>query len=270
VAPIVPRGSAASPLPSGFGGPYIRTVTLHEGFDRVRHHVRRPVSRTPYVWDAAMWVRPGKRSTLARRDTALVIEGFLRSGNTFSVAAFEVANGRHLHVARHLHGAPHVLRAARLGLPVVVLVRAPRDAVASYLVRRPTLTVSDALVEYLDFYETAWPVHDLFVVGLFEQVTADFGSVLETVNRRFGTSFAPYRPTPDAVRDAMARVEELNRLECHGEVVETHVGRPSAAREERKAEVARLMSAPDLRPLIDRTERLHAQYVDLARIQAAH
>jgi hypothetical protein len=30
------------------------------------------------------------------------------------------------------------------------------------------------------------------------------------------------------------------------------------------------MSAPGLRPLVDRTERLHAQYVDLARIQAAH
>src|ERR687894_957930 len=112
---------------------------LRRGADRARHYARRPLARTPYLWDAAMWVRPGKRATLARPDTALVIEGFLRSGNTFSVAAFELANGPKLHVGRHLHGAPHVLRAVRLGLPTIVLIRQPRDAVLSSLVRRATL-----------------------------------------------------------------------------------------------------------------------------------
>ena len=72
---------------------------------------------TPYVWDLAMWVRADKRATLARKDTALVMDGFLRSGNTFSVAAFQIANGSQLHLGRHLHGAPHLLRARRLGVP---------------------------------------------------------------------------------------------------------------------------------------------------------
>jgi hypothetical protein len=83
-------------------------ATLHRGADRVRHHVRRPLARTPYLWDLAMRIRPEKNATLARPDTAIVIEGFLRSGNTFSVAAFEIANGSAPHVGRHLHGAPHV------------------------------------------------------------------------------------------------------------------------------------------------------------------
>lgn len=217
-----------------------------------------------------MFVRPGKRSTLAGHDTAIVIDGFLRSGNTFSVAAFEVANGRSLHVGRHLHGAPHILRAARLGLPTIVLIRAPRDAVASYLIRRPTLTPEDALVEYLDFYETAWRVHEQFVVGLFEQVVHDFGAVLDTVNARFGTAFTPYRPTPEAVRAAMTRVEELNRLECKGELVETHVGRPSASRDRRKAEIATMMGEGQtarLRSLLDRADHIHEQYVALGRSQ---
>ena len=110
---------------------------VHVGRDllRLRLHLRRPVSRLPYAWDAAMYARADKRSTLARRDSALVIEGFPRSGNTFSVAAFQIANGQDLHVGRHLHGAPHVLRAVRLGLPTVVLIRRPREAVLSYLTR---------------------------------------------------------------------------------------------------------------------------------------
>src|SRR5688572_15708483 len=128
-----------------------RVSALQRSADRARHYARRPLARTPYLWDAAMRVRPGKRATLARPDTAIVIEGFLRSGNTFSVAAFQIANGSELHIGRHLHGAPHVLRAVRMGLPTLVLVRPPRDAVLSYLVRRPTLTPYDGLLEYLDF-----------------------------------------------------------------------------------------------------------------------
>lgn len=218
----------------------------------------------PYVWDAAMLLRASKRSTLARPDTAIVIEGFLRSGNTFSVAAFTVANGSHQHVGRHLHGAPHVLRAVRLGLPTVVLIRQPVDAVSSYLVRRPTLTPDDALVEYLDFYQTAWRVRDGFVVGLFDRVVADFGAVITDVNQRFGTSFAPYRPTAESQAAAFALVEEMNRLECGGKVVETHIGRPSAEREDRKREIRTRMQQPRTRALLRESEYLFDSYVRLA------
>jgi hypothetical protein len=212
-----------------------------------------------------MLARPGKRITLARRDTAIVIDGFLRSGNTFSVAAFTVANGAHRHVGRHLHGAPHVLRSVRLGLPTVVLIRQPADAVSSYLVRRPTLTADDALVEYLDYYRTAWRVRDRFVVGLFDQVVTDFGAVITTVNRRFGTAFTPYQPTAENQAAAFALVEEMNREECRGDVVETHVGRPSEAREVRKEEVVgALLQRPRTQALLREAEELFDRYASLA------
>jgi len=243
-------------------------VSARDRLDRVRHHVRRPVARTPYVWDAAMALRADKRATLARRDTALVIEGFLRSGNTFSVAAFVVANGDDLHLGRHLHGAPHVLRAARLGVPAVVLIRTPADAVASYLVRRPTLTPNDALLEYVDFYRTCWRVRDDFVVGVFDDVVADFGSVLRAVNQRFGTSFLPYEPTPANQAAAFSLVEELNRRECRGEVVESHVGRPSADRRERTEEMLARVREPGSARLLARADGWYQRY--LARAGSAH
>jgi hypothetical protein len=239
-------------------------MSLDERADRLRHHVRRPLARTPYVWDATMLVRPGKRATLARRDTSSVIEGFLRSGNTFSVAAFMVANGPGHHIGRHLHGAPHVLRAVRMGLPTVVLVRAPVDAVSSYLVRRPTLHPADALTEYVDLYRTAWPVHEGFVVGPFERVVSDFGSVIRDVNNRFGTRFAEFRPTPESRAAAFALVEEMNRLECGGRLVETHVGRPSPDREVAKLRIHDELGLPRTRALLDRAEDLHRRFLELA------
>ena len=214
-----------------------------------------------------MWVRPVKRATLARRDTALVIDGFLRSGNTFSVAAFQVANGDGHHLGRHLHGGPHLRRARRLGVPAVVLVRRPADAVASYLVRRPTLTPRDGLLEYLDTYRSAWPARDAFVVGLFEEVTEDFGSVVAAVNEKFGTAFVPYDATPENREAAFAIVEEMNRRECRGEVVETHVGRPSAARADAAHRVAEQMADPAVQPLLAEAEALYERYAGLAAAQ---
>lgn len=211
-----------------------------------------------------MYARPGKRTTLARQDTAIVLEGFLRSGNTFSVAAFGVANGRGLHVARHLHGGPHILRAVRLGLPTVVLIRQPRDAVMSYLIRRDTLTPHDAVVEYLDFYQTAWPARHGFVVGLFERVVSDFGAVLDAVNARFGTSFVRYEPTPENEAAAFREIEEMNRRECRGEVVETHVGRPSVERSVRKEELRSLLDVPRTAARLREAEDLYSRYTHIA------
>lgn len=245
---------ATSALPAGLG----RTA------DRARHHVRRPLVHVPLLWDAAMRVRPDKRATLARPDTAIVIEGFLRSGNTYSVAAFQIANGPDLHVGRHLHGGPHVLRAVRLGLPTVVLIRRPRDAVLSYLIRRDSLTPYDGLLEYLDFYRTVWPARDGFVVGPFERVTEDFGGVIDEVNTRFGTSFARYERTPENEARAFALVEEMNRLESGGEVLETHVGRPSEQRARRKAELQELLDRPRTARRLREAEELYGRYRDLA------
>jgi len=180
------------------------------------------------------------------------------------VAAFTVANGPGHHVGRHLHGAPHVLRAVRMGLPTVVLIRSPADAVASYLVRRPTLRPVDALTEYLDFYRTAWPAHDGFVVGPFERVVTDFGSVIREVNQRFGTRFAEFRPTPESRDAAFTLVEEMNRLECGGRLVETHVGRPSTARDATKQRVLQDLTLPRARTLLGRAEELHRRYLELS------
>src|SRR5206468_369513 len=122
----------------------------------------------------------------------------------------------------------------------------------------------DALVEYLDFYRTAWAARDAFVVGLFDQVTSDFGAVLDRVNDRFGTSFARYDATPDNEAAAFELVEEMNRLECRGEVVESHVGRPSAERDHRKAEVAASLRRPRAVRLLGRAQDLYQQYAALA------
>jgi len=231
--------------------------------DRLRHHLRQPLSRTPYLWDLAVQARPGKRTTLVHRDTPLLTEGFSRSGNTYSSAAFAVSNGSDVPVARHLHAAAHVLRAARFGVPILLLVREPRAAVSSYLVRRPTLTVDEGLDEYCDFYRTVWRVRSSLVVGLFDDIVTDFGEVLRQVNQRFSTAFAPYDATPANEETTMALVEDMNRRECAGELVETHVGRPSALREDLKAVLQTAFEQPRTAQRLATARTLYASYAAL-------
>ena len=95
-----------------------------------------PLSRYPRAYLFLARRRYGSR--VLGPDTDIVIEGFPRSANTFAVTAFELAQERPVTVAHHLHAAAHVVRAAQAGVPVIVLVRAPEDAIASVVARKPS------------------------------------------------------------------------------------------------------------------------------------
>ena len=84
------------------------------------------------------------------------------------------------------------------------------------------------------------------------------------MNARFGTSFRRYEPTPENEAKAFALVEEMNRLESGGEVVETHVGRPSAERAGRKEELATLLGRPRTAAKLREADELYRRYARLA------
>ena len=236
--------------------------------ERLRHRVRQPLSCTPILYDAAVLLRPSKRALVVRRDSALLIEGFPRSANTYSVAAFRVSNGARLHVGRHLHAAAHVGRSVRLGVPAILLIREPGDAVLSYLIRRPRLTLLDGLREYVQFYRSTWNLRDQVIIAPFDRVTADFGSILDAVNRLRGTNFSPYERTPDNEAACFRLVEEMNMRECGGEVVESHVGRPSQARSAQKSGLLAEVEVPRVARLLHAARSLHRRYVAVAEAQS--
>ena len=121
----------------------------------------------------------------------------------------------------------------------MVLIRKPRDAVLSLLVREPHISAEQALKDYIRFYRTVVPYRDKFVVGRFEEVTTKFGKVIRRVNARFGTNFKPFEHTEENLQKVFQIVEEMHK-EAQGlrEVKEEAVGRPSAKREmlKKKAE----------------------------------
>ena len=61
-------------------------------------------------------------------ETELVIEAFPRSGMTFAVVAFEMAQTRQVRVACHVHAPAQVIEGARRRIPALVLVQPAEPA----------------------------------------------------------------------------------------------------------------------------------------------
>jgi len=156
-------------------------------------------------------------------ETELVIEGYMRSANTFSTVAFQMSQPRPVRVAHHLHAPAQIITAARMGIPALVPVRAPQDAAISVAIRSPQVSLRQALQAHLRFHEAIVPYKDALHVARFEDVTTDLGTVIEAMNARFGTSFAPFRHTPENVQHVYDLIDERARRPPHAEAIRRFV-----------------------------------------------
>jgi len=180
--------------------------------------------------------------------TDIVIEGAPSSANSFAVAAFRAAQEpRPARVAHHTHAPAQVIRATRLGVPALVLIREPEEAVLSLVVRTRSLTPVVALRAWVWFYESLLAHRESFVVGTFQDVVADFGAVTRRVNERFARDYGEFDHTEANVARIIGEIETHQRtVHPQGRELERVIPRPSQVRNELKREMrARYREAPE-------------------------
>mgnify|MGYP000120732103 CR=1 FL=1 len=150
------------------------------------------------------------RPRLVGPATDVCIEGFPRSANSLAVHAFRLANPGAT-VAHHVHVPMQVLRAAALGIPCVVLVRDPLDAIASLLIMsEDALPEGVAIRSYQSFYAPLERVRERIAVAPFAAVVEDPSEVARLANERFGTTFE-LLPAAEAKARATESIREANR-----------------------------------------------------------
>jgi hypothetical protein len=175
----------------------------------LRHVVRSRFAELPGIYLPFARLRyPGPSPKVIDRETEFVIDGYTRSASTFAVHAFQSAQSRPVRLAHHLHAPAQLIVAARRRIPTIVVIREPEGAVLSQVIREPHVSIRGALVSYQRFYSRLLPYAGSFVVGEFEEVTTDFGSVIGRVNDRFGTSFAEFEATEENVRRCFELIKE--------------------------------------------------------------
>jgi hypothetical protein len=144
--------------------------------------------------------------------TEAVIDGYTRSASTFAVYAFQLSQPVPVRLAHHLHAAAQLIEAARRDLPTLVVLREPKGAVLSELVRQPELDMRDALFAYARFHKSLLPYRNSFVIGEYTDVTRNLGGLIRQMNEQFGTSYAEFDHSDDGVREVSELVRQRPTL----------------------------------------------------------
>jgi hypothetical protein len=199
------------------------------------------LSVNPWIFLPLSKIRPSLRGyddppRAVSHRTEIVIEGFPRSANTFTVVAFRLAQQREVEIAHHLHAAAQIKRATNLKLPVIVLIREPSDAILSVAVKDQVIPISWALRSYIRFYSTIFPYLEKTVVAPFSCVTANLSDVIRCVNTKYGTSFREFMPNEDnlhLVHQAIKRLGHQDSIQT-GRDYGLSVGLPTEQRRNAK------------------------------------
>ncbi len=194
-----------------------------------------------------------------RSDSDLVIEGAMRCATSYAAAAVYVSQPGEIHVAHHLHVPAQIKRAARWGVPSLVLLREPEAAVRSLLLYDRYLDAACALEAYRSFYAGCLPWAGTFVVATFEEVTGDMAAVLARVNARFGSAFEPFRASPGELQEIETILERNNRRRSGGNPFTSYLPNPVKDAAKRQIDLS-----PHAKRLAD-CNALYARYLDLAR-----
>ena len=193
-------------------------------------------------------------------ESEICIEGFLRSANTFSVAAFVVTNPSHGHIARHTHLPAQVVKAIELKVPVLLLIRSPRDAALSLKIREPQLSFSRIIKSYTSFYKNLRGYRDAVLVCQFEKVVKDFPSVMEELNDFYGTIFnsgGSHEEIEPAAFDEVARMFEdyQSRMGQGLENSSERIAKPNSKRREMKEGLVKELELEKYAALLKAAER---------------
>lgn len=203
------------------------------------------------------------KENICTLDTELVIEGYPRSANSFAVWAFRLSQQREIKIAHHVHVPAQVIYAAKHGIPTLILIREPADAVIALKIRYPWVSIRDALYAYRLFYKRIQPYFESFVLATFEEVTTDYGKVIRKVNEKFGTRFDVFEHSEENVAKVFARIEERARQLTGIEQVDGFAAFPSAKKEAIKKDLRTALDDPRLRSQLNQCQAIYAEMLQM-------
>ena len=131
--------------------------------------------------------------------TELVIEGFPRSGNTFTVLCLQDVAQNQLLLSSHVHHPSQLKLAVDRGVPTVLVVREPVAALSSYLTFGQHGRPADVFREYYLYHRELIPYADRVLILDFEEIISDMPAIIERINCRFSMVLPPFDQSPENV-----------------------------------------------------------------------
>lgn len=121
--------------------------------------------------------------------TDILVDGFPRSANTFMLHALKWSNPEYRY-ASHMHSSGPLKYAAKKNIPILTLIREPRAAVVS-LVVRDNLDLERCLHWYYDYYNCVRDYRNALVLADFTSVTTNLSRVYSEISSSFDLTLNP-------------------------------------------------------------------------------
>lgn len=241
----------------------------------LRQRAKTFVGAYPRLFFPLFRLRPAFDDLLVTRSTDICIEGFPRSANSFAVRAFEHAQQQPVRIAHHTHVPANPIRACEWGIPTVVLIRSPYDAIVSKIalekegqhverdIDSPKQRVSFRgwIQAWLSFYRSIRPywAQERLMIAPFHTVIRSMDMVVKKINNCYGTDFVPFNHTEENVATVQSKqgyhASPNNRRDAFKK--DTRADFDDALRED-----------ATLKHSLQKAERLYASYVESAAMGA--
>lgn len=233
-------------------------------YNKYLFRLQKLVSIYPNIFIPLYKIFGKHNNLLVNANTDIVIEGFPRSGNTFSVVAFELFNRNDVLIAHHLHAAAQVIWAVRNNVPAMVLIRDPSDAVVSLLIREPDINIKQALYDYIRFYEALLPYKKSVLLAEFNVIISDYGKIMERFNIKYSKHYQLFEHTAENVEKVFDSVQQYGIQESSENILdERKVARPSGDRKKLAKELKKKLQVNNYTDLVTRANKVYIDFIDI-------
>ena len=229
---------------------------------RFRYQLIHWLGRRPSLYFPLFQLLGSEKYLAVNSQTDIVIEGFPRSSNSFAVAAFKMSQPDNINIASHIHHPCNVIRAVKMNVPVMLLIREPIPAVISLKsleaeklmrgIQRKLFYYDPSFIDlfnyYYEFYECLLPFRKLIVVVTFDEVITDFGNCIKKINDFYGTRFIAFQHTPENVKSIISKRFDIG---------------PNDLRDKIKSEVKEHFTKvyPSIKPFVDKAHKIYEKFV---------
>lgn len=219
----------------------------------------------PLLFYSIYGLLPKNRMLSVNRNTQLVIEGFPRSANTFAVGVFNKAQSDKLKIAHHMHVPAQIIKAVRCQIPTIVLIRNPKDVVASLVIYDPRISIMQALNCYISFYQTIFPYKNDYIIADFEEVINNYSNIIQRTNCKFGTNFISLTPSDSEVQNIYQQIESIEKIEATRrrkiKGSELNIAKPSSIKIPFKKELMEKFKKTQYSDKINDAEEIYSKYI---------
>ncbi len=234
---------------------------MNKLFKRLKFSVRLYLGRYPNLFFPIYGIKKTNKDLFISKETQLVVSAYPRTANTFFVVALEQIQTKPISIAHHLHVPALALEAIKRGLPTVILIRNPKEAIISLVIRENHITLNQAINAYKAFYQCLLVHKNKILIAHFSAIINDLPSIITNINSRFNLNLNNYSQGNKLNNETVFKeIENINKSFNKNSLIETMVSRPSETRKKIQYNYQEKLNSKKYR---NKLQKCDAIYTDL-------